>query len=38
MSSEEKDITWEEFEERMNKIFMEIEGLIQETNVSKKGE
>jgi hypothetical protein len=37
MSSEEKDITWEEFEERLNKIFKDIQELINQTNVSNKG-
>lgn len=35
MSSEEKDISWEEFEERMNKIFEDIQKLIKDTNDSK---
>lgn len=33
---EDKDITWEEFEERLNKIFEEIQKLIKDTKKNNK--
>jgi len=34
----DKNLTWGEFEQRLNKIFDEIQSLIKDTNQNKKKE
>jgi len=34
----DNNLTWEEFEQRLNKIFDEIQSLIKDTNENKKND